>query len=287
MAHLASLELVVAGFVLVAAATAKAVERNLVEKTSQVYLLNRLGARTRTTAWYVVAVAEAALAAVLLLTRNAVVGYAIAIFFGAATVYLGVARLRAPESACGCFGVDPGISTRAVVRGIGLTLLTLYGAARWPGAGPAFAALGSIGIVSVQLLAVGASAVRIPAPGSIQGALLWARTPRCLTASQTPYWALASLRRTGLWEEASRWITATTPDDHWREGCWRFLSFAAKHGDVPATIVFAVHLPPGARTVRASLVAADGSVAWSQTGQRRRFERITQTDVEGVRYAFS
>lgn len=42
--------------------------------------------------------------------------------------------------------------------------------------------------------------------------------------------------------------------DHWREGCWRFVSYAAEYEERAATAIFAVPILPHSGAVRAAVV---------------------------------
>lgn len=281
----AELETVFLAIVLVLAAATKVAQRNTLEGTELLYGIGKLPGAVRVRLWYGIAFLELALACALLAVPGRTVDLTVLVFFVGASALLAIAKKRAPESACGCFGLTPGITAGSVARSTGFMLLALYCATRWPSAGPHFGAFAGGGVIGVQTLAVLLAVARVPSPRGWRGVLLRLRTPRCLTATQTVYWALAVARRTRLWEDASKWITSATASDHWREGCWRFLAFDADHEGSAASLVFAVHLPPTARTVKASLVDNDGTVLWHASEKRPRIERIRETELAELRHA--
>ena len=68
---------------------------------------------------------------------------------------------------------------------------------------------------------------------------------------------LAALRRSTLWPAAAPYLRAGRPEDHWREGCWRFLTYPAMRDGQALTAVFAVRLDWNEQLYQGTLVDDD------------------------------
>jgi hypothetical protein len=83
---------------------------------------------------------------------------------------------------------------------------------------------------------------------------------------------LTALRRSKQWRRHAGLITADVPADAWRELCWRYLVFPARHGEREAEIVFAVFLRQRRPQIHTALVdAVTGQpLPWAGTTARSR-----------------
>ena len=178
---------------------------------------------------------------------------ATAIFFLIAVGALQEARQRRPEVGCGCFGElsETPIGLRTVIRS-GLLCV---------------AALATIGTPTLRmptsstqaelwlaLLAaeVALMAILSPELGEILVRLGYSEPCelRRLPVGRT----LAALRRSSQWRRYSSQVTAATPADVWREGCWRFVVYPGLARGQRVDIVFAVYLQARRPPIRVAVL---------------------------------
>ena len=79
---------------------------------------------------------------------------------------------------------------------------------------------------------------------------------------------LASLRGSAAWRYYRPYLSALTPSDIWREGCWRFITYPAVVDARQVDVVFSVFLKPRRPPVRAAVVDATEGVVPISTGHR-------------------
>jgi hypothetical protein len=175
---------------------------------------------------------------------------ATAIFFLIAVGALQEARQRRPEVGCGCFGElsETPIGRRTVVRS-GLLCVC---------------ALGTIGAPQLRMpdsstqaelwLAVLAAEVAVmaflsPEIGEILVRLGYSEPCelRRLPVGRT----MAALHTSSQWRRYASQVTAATPVDVWREGCWRFVVYPGLTRGRRVDIVFAVYLQARRPPIRA------------------------------------
>jgi hypothetical protein len=224
--------------------------------------------------WRLLSLAEAAVGICLLtFPASRLPALAAGTMFLAAGAYALLALKKAPERPCGCFGISTGERTtiRTPARALLLTAMAATAAAvgdRWTDVAP----------LGWWLVAAGAAAIVVVVVSpDIRGAgagLVRRRTPACLTSYVPLETCRVLLAGSEVWKRLHPLVEGAEPTDHWRDGCWSFLSFrvAAREGD--ATAVFALRGPPGPRHVRAvvvdektgRLIAED-----YETGRRRRW----------------
>lgn len=82
--------------------------------------------------------------------------------------------------------------------------------------------------------------------------------PKCATARVPVEDSLAALTSSVAFRRMRGVLTAATPADDWRDGCWRFFAFAADNHSPGALAVFAVPILKSRVRVRAAIVAAEG-----------------------------
>lgn len=73
-------------------------------------------------------------------------------------------------------------------------------------------------------------------------------------------------RRTGLWQSVERYLSVHEPDDNWREGCWRFLSYPALFEGAAAAAIFAIHLGDISGQSRVAIVSNDSGIVLLSEG---------------------
>jgi hypothetical protein len=178
---------------------------------------------------------------------------ATAIFFLIAVGTLQEARQRRPEVGCGCFGElsETPIGLRTVIRS-GLLCV---------------AALATIGTPRLRMpasstqaelwLALLAAEVTLmaflsPELGEILVRLGYSEPCelRRLPVGRT----LAALHTSSQWRRYAGQVTAPTPADVWREGCWRFVVYPGLAHGRRVDIVFAVYLQARRPPIRAAVL---------------------------------
>jgi hypothetical protein len=178
---------------------------------------------------------------------------ATAIFFLIAVGTLQEARQRRPEVGCGCFGElsETPIGLRTVIRS-GLLCV---------------AALATIGTPTLRMptsstqaelwLALLAAEVALmaflsPELGEILVRLGYSEPCelRRLPVGRT----LAALHTSSQWRRYAGQVTAATPGDMWREGCWRFVVYPGLARGRRVDIVFAVYLQARRPPIRVAVL---------------------------------
>jgi hypothetical protein len=178
---------------------------------------------------------------------------ATAIFFLIAVGTLQEARQRRPEVGCGCFGElsETPIGLRTVIRA-GLLCV---------------AALATIGTPALRMPASSAQAELWLALLAAEVILMAFLSPelgevlvrlgysepcelRRLPVERT----LAALHTSSQWRRYASQVTAATPTDVWREGCWRFVVYPGLAHGRRVDIVFAVYLQARRPPIRAAVL---------------------------------
>ena len=193
------------------------------------------------------------------------------LLFLVATCSLLELRAARPDVGCGCFGdfSQAPVNWRTMTRSALLSLggLATIGLAPVQQPHTRGAALTLLGLLAAELALVaglspelGEALVRL---GYSEPCEL-----RVVPAERT----LTALRRSKQWRRHAGLITADVPVDAWRELCWRYLVFSARHGDREAEIVFAVFLRQRRPQIHTALVdAVTGQpLPWAGTPARPR-----------------
>lgn len=221
-------------------------------------------------AWSALAVLELALASAVLLPVSSRIGLAasaalLAIFTG---YQVWIARV-APGAPCGCFGAKAGeaASRWTVIRAGSLAIVAAAGAAIGGTSGAGMSAvIGAVGLAGAEGLALASFS-----PSSRERALTLIRTRRfvrdCATTRVPLEVTLAALRRSDSWQ---RWLphlsAAWEVRDHWRLGCWRFVSFDAQYQGRAAFAVFAARVLEKDPAVRVALVDVESDLVLASEG---------------------
>lgn len=161
---------------------------------------------------------------------------------GAAAIW---AIYRVPDAECGCLGRlgRANVSWMTVGRAALLATLALVAVL----GGNVWTAAFESPIAAVASLSSGAALLALTPELRVRTADLRrsnsaGKVPQCATEPIPLAETLASLRRSSLWFDAQSYLRSQAPNDHWREACWRFITFPAKYANTPATAVFAVYL---------------------------------------------
>ncbi|MGH7862845.1 MAG: MauE/DoxX family redox-associated membrane protein [Candidatus Dormibacteraceae bacterium] len=217
----------------------------------------------------VVAVIEILLAVLLLVGPERIwvtrAASALAVSF---VVYLLISLKVAPGRPCGCFGgSESPISWRTLSRA---GFVCAFSVLAWPARESWLATLVSdpwyLGIVGAQLVLLAAIS-----PEFIRGKL--ATTHQAMPKTSFPLGdedcgsaqvplseSLNQLRASAMYSSHSAFLRSDMIE-HWREGCWRFLSFGARYEGRKVTAVFAVPVMYQPDRIRVALVdETDGTV---------------------------
>jgi len=191
---------------------------------------------------------------------------ATALLFGTGAAALHELRSRRPDAGCGCFGElsRTPVSWRAITRAALLCVAALSAIGipplRMPdSAGQAWLTL------AVATAELGVLAALSPEIG--QAMLRLGHTDPCELRDVPVGRTLSALRASASWRDYQQVLVATTPDDIWREGCWRFVVFPGVLASRPVDVVFAVHLADRGAPVRVGMLDTDADFAPSHEAQ--------------------
>jgi hypothetical protein len=79
---------------------------------------------------------------------------------------------------------------------------------------------------------------------------------------------MSALHASSQWRRYADQVSAGSPSDVWREGCWRFVVYPGFAHGRPVDIVFAVYLQPRRPAVRVAVLDADTDEVLGPTGTR-------------------
>jgi hypothetical protein len=178
---------------------------------------------------------------------------ATAIFFLIAVGTLQEARQRRPEVGCGCFGElsETPIGLRTVIRSGLLCVAALAAIGTPPLRMPTSSTQAELWLA---LLAAEVTLMAFLSPelGEILVRLGYSEPCelRRLPVGRT----LAALHTSSQWRRYASQVTAATPTDVWREGCWRFVVYPGLAHGRRVDIVFAVYLQARRPPIRAAVL---------------------------------
>ena len=186
----------------------------------------------------------------------AIVRAGTALFFLVAVGALNETRQRRPDAGCGCFGEfsDTPIGWRTITRACLLCA----------------AAAATIGLPPLRMPSSPTTAELCLAALAFELSLLAFLSPelseilvrlgysepcelRRLPVGRT----LAALQASSQWRRYAGQVSATAPDDVWREGCWRFVVYPGSSRGRPVDIVFAIYLQTRRPPIRVAVLDAD------------------------------
>jgi hypothetical protein len=196
-----------------------------------------------------------------------IIRLATAVFFAVGIGALNELRHRRPAAGCGCFGElsDTPIGLRTIAR---TGLLSAAAAA-------------TIGLPPLHVPSSPLDAKLWLAAGVFELALIGSLSPElgeilvrlgysepCELIRIPVARTLAALHASPQWRRFAGQLSSATPQDIWREGCWRFVVYPGAERGTPGRrteIVFAVYLSPRRPAIRAAVLDAD-------TGERAEGE---------------
>ncbi|MGB3439446.1 MAG: MauE/DoxX family redox-associated membrane protein [Actinophytocola sp.] len=240
---LASTQQAVVGGVLLWASAFKLVHRNASAAARRSVLARLTGKDRVVGAYRAVGVVEALIGLLLLAPPVLVVeAYAAAALSVGMLGYLAYGKRKAPDAGCGCLGdKEAPITARGFVRAgllVALSLVAVAGSAWWPTERP----LATIGLVVVELAVFAALSPELDHRWLFPLRRWRVRMSHPLASREVVVPLESSVQQ--LWKSAvyQSVVTQLSSDllDHWDEGEWRLLSYAARTPDGPATAVFAV-----------------------------------------------
>ena len=196
-----------------------------------------------------------------------VVRAGIALFFLMAAGVLNEMRQRRPASGCGCFGELSG--TPIGLRTIARPLLLCASAVATLGLPPlrmpssSTAAELWLAVLGLELALI---AFLSPELGEITVRLGYSEP--CELRRMPVGRTMTALHASAPWRKHSAQISAASPSDVWREGCWRFVVYPGYARGRRVNIVFAVYLQSRRPAVRAAVLDADTNEVLGPAGTR-------------------
>ncbi|HEX6356921.1 MauE/DoxX family redox-associated membrane protein [Actinophytocola sp.] len=239
---LASTQHVVVGVVLLWASGFKLLHRNASATARRSVLAKLVGTERVVRAYRAVGVVEAVVALLLLAPpAYPAEAYAAAVLSAAMLAYLAYGKWKAPDSSCGCLGEKhTPVRGRGFARA-GLLLVTSAFAATATGAPDR--PFATLGVVLVELGVVVALSPELDHRWLLPLRRWRVRVRHPLATTRAVEVPVESTVRQ-LWKSTAYQsvVEQLTSDllDHWDEGEWRLLAYAARTPSGPATAVFAV-----------------------------------------------
>jgi hypothetical protein len=198
------------------------------------------------------------------------------VLFLVATGALIELRQSRPDVGCGCFGdfSTAPVSSRTLARSALLAAASLATVGLGPVKEPRTAAgwFGLLTILGTEVLLI---AVLSPEVG--EGLIRLGYSEPCELRNVPAARTLAVLRRSKYWRRYAGLITSDTPQDVWRELCWRYIVYPARYQDRQTDLVFAIFLQHRRPEVHAALVdsSTGAPLEWPAGNLRSRWSRLT------------
>ena len=190
-----------------------------------------------------------------------------ALLFLIAVGALNEIRQRRPDSGCGCFGELSGtpIGLRTITR---LCLLCASAVATLglPGLHKPSSSAEAELWLAVLAFELALIAFLSPELGEIMVRLGYSEPCelRRLPVGRT----MTALHASSVWRKYAGQISATTPSDVWRKGCWRFVVYPGLARGRRVNIVFAVYLESRRPAIRTAVLDADTDEVLGPAGTR-------------------
>jgi hypothetical protein len=203
---------------------------------------------------------EMSLGVMLLATEGPLAGYgrtnaarlAAGIFFLIGMCVLVELRERRPDLGCGCFGdlSDKPPGARSIVRAgvLGVAALSGLHAQTFHLPPPGHRAVLDLVLLAAELLVL---ALLSPELGEVLIRLGYSEP--CEVRVQPPQRALTALQRSRDWRRHAGLIVGA-PADMWRELCWWYVVYPARHDGEDCDVVFAVEVKRRRPAVHAAVV---------------------------------
>jgi hypothetical protein len=189
------------------------------------------------------------------------------LFFLVAVGVLNETRQRRPASGCGCFGELSGtpIGLRAVARPALLCGSAVATLGLPPLRMPSSSAEAELWL-AVLVFELALIAFLSPELGEIMVRLGYSEP--CELRRVPVGRTMTALHASSPWRKYSAQISAASPSDVWREGCWRFVVYPGYARGRRVDIVFAVYLQSRRPPVRAAVLDADTDEVLGPAGAR-------------------
>src|SRR5919109_1747065 len=190
-----------------------------------------------------------------------------ALFFLIAVGVLNEMRQRRPASGCGCFGELSGtpIGLRTIARPALLCVSAVATLGLPPLRMPSSSTEAELWL-AVLAFELALIAFLSPELGEIMVRLGYSEP--CELRRVPVGRTMAALHASSPWRKHSAQISAASPSDVWREGCWRFVVYPGYARGRRVDIVFAVYLQSRRPAVRAAVLDADTDEVLGPTGTR-------------------
>jgi hypothetical protein len=163
------------------------------------------------------------------------------LLFVVATCALIELRSVRPDVGCGCFGelstapITGRIIARSALLGVSALAIVRLPRLRLP------QSAGQAGLLLLMFVAE-LTVIGMLSPEIRETLVRIGYSAPCELRVLAPEQILASLQRSAQWRRHGALIADQRPADTWRELCWRYFSFASRHGGRDVELVFAVYL---------------------------------------------
>jgi hypothetical protein len=212
---------------------------------------------------------------ILTMTRTGAGAPATAVRVGTAVLFLtavgGLVELRErrPDMGCGCFGdlsATP-VGLRTIARSALLALAALATVGQ-----PALQMPTSNSAAGLRVVILALEMILIAAlsPEIGEALVRLGYSEPCEVRRVSVDRTLALLSGSAPWRRYAGMVTASSPADIWREGCWRYVVYRGKAGHRSIEIIFAVYLRSRRPQVRVALLDAitNEVVTWPHSHTR-------------------
>jgi hypothetical protein len=162
-------------------------------------------------------------------------------------------RERRPDMGCGCFGdlsATP-VGLRTIARSALLAIAALVAIGQPALQMPTSDSAAALRIV---ILAVEVTLITALSPEIGEAMVRLGYSEPCEVRRVSVDRTLASLGGSAPWRRYAGMVTADSPADIWREGCWRYVVYPGEAGHRSIEIIFAVYLRSRRALVRAALL---------------------------------
>jgi hypothetical protein len=190
-----------------------------------------------------------------------------ALFFLVAVGALNEMRQRRPDAGCGCFGelsstpiglrtiARPGLLCASAVATLGLPPLRM----------PSSSAEAELWLA---VLAFELALIAFLSPELSEIMVRLGYSEPCELRRMPVGRTMSALHASSQWRRYAGQVSAGSPSDVWREGCWRFVVYPGYARGRPVDIVFTVYLQSRRPAVRAAVLDADTGEVLGPRGPR-------------------
>jgi methylamine utilization protein MauE len=190
-----------------------------------------------------------------------------ALFFLVSAGVLNEMRQRRPDAGCGCFGELSGtpIGLRTIARAGLLCVSAVATFGLPPLRMPSSSTVAGLWL-AVLAFELALLAFLSPELGEIMVRLGYSEP--CEVRRMPVGRTMSALHASAQWRKYAGQVSAGTPSDVWREGCWRFVVYPGYARGRQVDIVFAVYLQNRRPAIRAAVLDADTDEVLGRAGTR-------------------